>query len=196
MTKAAEKNQADLREQIAAQQRELDALRAKLKGMPEAGKAPPEEKGVVIEIDAEVLKSVRAMTDAQQKIVQTKRVKINVDDKITQMEVTLENKKITVPAPANLGEGQFVVIDLINKDGGKIITLAYEVKTNAQDFSNCAMLLRKKNSVSKKNNSYEESVKANRQTHRRRNQKKCIGGFQRDAATRFRHENHGEAALI
>jgi hypothetical protein len=24
----------------------------------------------------------------------------------------------------------------------------------------------------------------------------CIGGFRRDAATRFRHENHGEAALM
>jgi hypothetical protein len=56
--------------------------------------------------------------------------------------------------------------------------------------------LSEKNSVSKKNNSYEESVEANRQTRRRRNQKMCIGGLQRDAATRFRHENHGEAALM
>ena len=46
--------------------------------------------------------------------------------------MTPENQKITVEAPTNLGDGQLVVIDLINKDGGKIITLAYDVKTNAQ----------------------------------------------------------------
>ena len=137
MTKAAEKNQADLadlREQLAAKERELDALRAKVKGTPEAGKAPPEV--APIEIDAEVLKSVRAMTeeDAQKIIGQTKRVKINVVDEITLKDVTLKNQKITVPAPTNLGEGQLVVIDLINKDWGKIITLAYDVKTNAQEL--------------------------------------------------------------
>jgi hypothetical protein len=166
MAKAAKKNQADLREPVAAQQRELDALRAKVEGTPEAGKAPPEapdeprsqhenddqselatlkarlaeleakEKGVVapIEIDIEVLKSVRAMTekDAQQIIEQTKRVKINVVDEITLKDVTPKNQRITVPAPTNLGEGLLVIIDLINKDGGKIITLAYDVKTNAQ----------------------------------------------------------------
>jgi hypothetical protein len=140
MAKGTKKNQADLRELVAAQQRELDALRAKLEGTPEAGKAPPEveakEKGVVppIEIDIEALKSVRAMTekDAQQIIEQTKRVKINVVNEITLKDVTPENQRITVPAPTNLGEGLLVVIDLINEHGGKIITLAYDVKTNAQ----------------------------------------------------------------
>ena len=53
---------------------------------------------VPIEIGAEVLRSVRAMTekDALQIIVQTKRVKINVADKTTIKKATLENQKITV----------------------------------------------------------------------------------------------------
>jgi hypothetical protein len=165
MAKAAKKNQADLREPVAAQQGELDALRAKVEGTPEGGKAPPEapdeprsqyenddqselatlrarlaeleakEKGVVapIEIDIEALKSV-AMTekDAQQTIEQTKRVRINVVDEITLKDVTPKNQRITVPAPTNLGEGLLVVIDLFNKHGRKIITLAYDVRTNAQ----------------------------------------------------------------
>ena len=89
--------------------------------------------------------------DAQQIIEQTKRVKINVVDKITLKDVTLKNQKITVQAPTDLGEGLLVVIDLINKDWGKIITLAYDVKANEQGLiSYCAMPLRKKNSVSKK----------------------------------------------
>jgi len=132
MTKAAEKNQADLRELAAAQEKELTALRAKLKGTPEGGKAPPEV--APIEIDVEVLKSVRAMTEkeAQQIIEQTKRVKIDVSGEITRQDVTPENQQITVPAPTNLSEGQLVLIDLIKEDWGKIITLAYDVKTNAQ----------------------------------------------------------------
>jgi len=146
MDKATEKNLADLRELVAAQQMKLDALWAKVEGAPEAGKElatikarmaeldVKEKKGVVapIEIGTEVLRSVRAMTekDALQIIVQTKRVKINVVDEITLKDVTLKNQKITVPAPTNLGEGQLVVIDLINKDGRKF-TLAY-VKTNAE----------------------------------------------------------------
>jgi hypothetical protein len=107
--------------------------------------------------------------DALQIIEQTKRVTVNVVDEITLKEVTLKNQKITVPAPTDLGEGLLVVIDLINERWGKIITLAYDVKTNAQGLH---LVLRdaasqkkfrqqeEENSVSQKNNSYEESVKA------------------------------------
>jgi hypothetical protein len=110
-------------------QLELATLRARL-AKPEA-----KEKGVVapIEIDAEVLKSVLAMTenDAQQIIEQTKRAMINVRGEITLNDVTLKNQTITVPAPTNLSEGLLVLIDLIDEHGGRIITLAYDVK-NAQ----------------------------------------------------------------
>lgn len=185
MDKATEKNLADLRELVAAQQMKLDALWAKVEGAPEAGKElatikarmaeldVKEKKGVVapIEIGTEVLRSVRAMTekDALQIIVQTKRVKINVVDEITLKDVTLKNQKITVQAPTDLGEGLLVVIDLINERWGKIITLAYDVKANAQELY---LVLRdaasqkkfrqqeEENSVSQKSNSYEESVKA------------------------------------
>jgi hypothetical protein len=107
--------------------------------------------------------------DALQIIVQTKRVKINVVDEITLKDVTLKNQKITVQAPTDLGEGLLVVIDLINERWGKIITLAYDVKANAQGLY---LVLRdaasqkkfrqqeEENSVSQKSNSYEESVKA------------------------------------
>ncbi|MFK4529808.1 hypothetical protein ABIF90_007789 [Bradyrhizobium japonicum] len=170
MTNATEKELADLREQvaaqkktIAAQQRELDALRSKAKGTSVAGKAPTEV--ALIEIYAKDLKSVRAMTEeeAQQKIEKTKSVKIDVAGEITRQDVTPENKKITVTAPTNLREGQLVVIDLFDKDGGKIINLAYDVKTNEQEL--CLGL---RNAASQKrfrqleDNFYEESVKANR----------------------------------
>jgi hypothetical protein len=148
MTKAMEKELAYLREQVAALRGDLDALQAKVERMPgyenddqsELAELEAKGKGEVapievapIEIGAEDLKFVRAMTekDAQQIIVQTKSVKINVADKTTLEKATLKNQKITVPAPTNLGESQLVVIDLINKDGGKLFTLAY-VKTNAQ----------------------------------------------------------------
>jgi hypothetical protein len=142
MTKATE----ELREQVADLRRDLDALQVKVERMPGYEKselAELEAKGkgevapievVRIEIGAENLKYVRAMTEkeAQQIIVQTKSVRINVADKTTIEKATLENQKITVPVPVptNLGEGQLVVIDLINKDGRKF-TLAY-VKTNAE----------------------------------------------------------------
>jgi len=149
MTKAVETELAYLRERVEALEGDLDALRVKVERMPgyeEAELAELEAKGndevepievAQIEIGAEALNSVRAMTekDAQQIIVQTKSVKINVAGKTTLEKVTPENKKITVPVsvPTNLGEGQLVVIDLINKVGGKF-TLAY-VKTTAQGLN-------------------------------------------------------------
>lgn len=132
MTNATEKKLAELR-------RDLEALRAEVERMPGYEKSELAEleapiEVAQIEIGAKVLNSVRAMTekDAQQIIAQTKSVKINVAGKTTLEKVTPEKQKITVPVPVptNLGEGQLVVIELINKDGGKF-TLAY-VKTNAQ----------------------------------------------------------------
>ena len=137
----------NLREQVEALRGDLDALQAKVERMPgyeksELAVREAKGKGVVasievvkIEIGAKDLIFVLAtMTEkyAQQIIVQTKIVKINVAGKTTEEKATLEKEKITVPVPVptNLGEGQLVVIDLINKDGGKF-TLAY-MKTNAE----------------------------------------------------------------
>ncbi|MET4022969.1 hypothetical protein [Bradyrhizobium sp. S3.2.12] len=136
----------NLREQVAALRGDLDALQAKVERMPgyEKSELAVEAKGkgevapievAQIKIGAKDLIFVLAtMTEkyAQQIIVQTKIVKINVAGKTTEEKATLEKEKITVPVPVptNLGEGQLVVIDLINKDGGKF-TLAY-MKTNAE----------------------------------------------------------------
>jgi len=147
MTKAVETELAYLRERVEALEGDLDALRVKVERMPgyeEAELAELEAKGndevepievAQIKIGAHDLIFVLAtMTEkyAQQIIVQTKIVKINVAGKTTEEKATLEKEKITVPVPVptNLGEGQLVVIDLINKDGGKF-TLAY-MKTNAE----------------------------------------------------------------
>ena len=154
MTKATEKSPAELREQVADLRRDLEALQAKVERMPgyenddQSELAEPEAKGkgevapfeaVPIEIGAEDLKSVRAMTekDAQQIIVKTKSANINVAGKTTPEKATLKNQKITVPAPTNLGEDQLVVIDLINKDGGKLFTLACVKTTQGLRTAQC-----------------------------------------------------------
>jgi len=91
---------------------------------------------VQILIDLEVLKSVLSVDDkgAGLKIDQTHRVRINENAPI---ELNGQNdgytferidQRITLKAPDDLDDG-LLVIDLINKDGGIIDTLAYDLKT-------------------------------------------------------------------
>ena len=68
-----------------------------------------------IQIDIEVLKSVRSMTEdkARQIIDQTKKVR---NDSKTPIDVTPVNQRITVEAPTDLGDGP-LVIDLLTNAG-------------------------------------------------------------------------------
>ena len=87
-------------------------------------------------IDPEVLKSVLSVNDkgAGEMIDQTDRVRINEDVLIKlkgeNEEYTFEriDQRITLEARDNLDDG-LLVIDLIDKDGGIITTLAYDLKT-------------------------------------------------------------------
>lgn len=87
-------------------------------------------------IDLEVLKSVLSVDDkgAGQMIDQTDRVRIN-ENALIELNgqkdgYTFErmDQRITLEAPDNLDDG-LLVIDLINKHGGIITTLAYDRKT-------------------------------------------------------------------
>jgi hypothetical protein len=80
-----------------------------------------------IPIDISVLKSVLSIDDeaAQQKIDQIDRVRIN-EDKV--VELKRQKDGITVEVPNNLGGG-LLGIELVDKYGGTITTLAYDLKT-------------------------------------------------------------------
>jgi hypothetical protein len=88
-----------------------------------------------IPIDVEGLKSVLSIDDkaAQQIIEQTDRLRINentlVEPKCQKDGFTWEcmDQRITVEAPTNLGDG-LLVIELIDKPGGTIKTLVYDLK--------------------------------------------------------------------
>jgi hypothetical protein len=87
-------------------------------------------------IDPEVLRSVLSVDDKSAKVMigQTDRVRINEDVLIEpnrqNEKYTFEriDQRITLEAPDDLNDG-LLVIDLINKDGGIITTLAYDLKT-------------------------------------------------------------------
>jgi hypothetical protein len=87
-------------------------------------------------IDSEVLKSVLSADDkgAGEMIGQTDRVRINEDALIElngkNEKYTFEciDKRITLEARDNRDDG-LLVIDMINKHGGIITTLAYDLKT-------------------------------------------------------------------
>ena len=89
-----------------------------------------------ITIDVQILKSVHAMTEdkARQIIEETKKVRINGDTLIESDSQKdgftcerMDDQRITLDAPTNLGDG-LVVIDLISERGGDT-TLVYDLKS-------------------------------------------------------------------